>query len=134
MRAFCIAGGIRPGQLAAVLAFAADALYLTVISQQESGVNGRVAFVAASLAGAGAICATAEVVSGPGGGVAAAWAAATLWIWTVLGAFSIGLVLAPAGVFAVVALTRRQETTLAIAAGIAAALLTAAAGLAWTPA
>jgi hypothetical protein len=51
----------------------------------------------------------------------------------VLGSASIGIAVAPAGVFAVVALTRRRETApLAVAAGIAAALLTAVAGLAWT--
>jgi hypothetical protein len=123
-----------PAHAAAFCAFAVDGLYLALISHQDTGITSRVAFVAASIAGAGAACTTAELVGGFAGGLAAAWAAATLWIWVVLGAASIGLAGVPAGILAVVALKRRRETTLAIAAGIAAALLTAAAGLAWTPA
>jgi hypothetical protein len=134
MRALRIAGGIRPGHWAALLAFAVDGLYLAVIARQDTGITGRVAFVALSIAGAGAVCATAELIPGLAAGVAAAWAAATLWIWTLLGAASIGILVAPAGVLAVVALTRRRETAFAVAAGIAAALLTAVAGLAWTSA
>jgi hypothetical protein len=133
MRALRIAHGLRPGYAAAVLAFAVDGLYLAVIAQQDTGVTGRVAFVAASIAAAGLACAAAESVVGLAGGVAAAWGASTLWIWTLLGALSIGLLGAPAGVLAVVALTRRRDTALAIALGIAAALLIAAAGLVWTP-
>jgi len=131
MRALRIARGIRPGHAAAVLAFAVDGLYLVVIAQQGTGVTGRVAFVAASIAGAGAVSAAAELVAGLGGELAAAGAAATLWIWTVLAAFSIGLLVAPAAVLATVALMRRQRTQLAVVLGIAAALLIAAAGLVW---
>jgi hypothetical protein len=133
MRALRIAHGLRPGDAAAVLAFAVDGLYLAVIAQQDTGVTGRVAFVAASIAAAGLACAAAESVVGLAGGVAAAWGASTLWIWTLLGALSIGLLGAPAGVLAVLARTRRRDTALAIALGIAAALLIAAAGLVWTP-
>jgi hypothetical protein len=132
MRVFRMAGGIRPGHAAAVLAFAVLALYLVVISSQDSGISSRVAFVAASIGGAAVICAGAELLPGLADAVALAWAAATLWIWVVLGMFSIGIVVAPAGVFAVIALTRRRAAPLAIAAGIAAAVLIAAAGLAWT--
>ena len=134
MRALRIAQGLRPGYAAAVLASAVDGLYLAVISHQDTGITSRVAFVAASIAGAGAISAAAELAAGLKGGVAATWAAATLWTWTALGAFSIGLLVAPAAVLATVALTRRNETALAIAPGIVAAVLTAAAVLVWTPA
>jgi hypothetical protein len=134
MRALRLAGGIRPGYAAAVLAFAADGLYLAVIAHQDTGITGRVVFVAASLAGAGAVAATAELLAGRAAGVAAAWAAATLCIWTLLGVFSIGLAVAPAGAFAVVALNRRRDPAFVVAAGIVAAALTAVAGLAWTPA
>jgi hypothetical protein len=134
MRALRIARGIRPGHAAALWAFAVDGLYVSLIAQQETGINGRVVFVAASIAGAGAACAAAELSDGFAGGVGAAWAAATLWIWTMLAIFSIGILVAPAGALAVAALTRRHTSAFAIASGIGAALLTAAAGLAWTPA
>jgi hypothetical protein len=134
MRALRIARGIRPGYAVAVLALAVDGLYVAVIAQQGTGVTSRVAFVAASLAGAGMVCASAELVAGPASGVGAAWAAATLWIWTVLGSASIGLLIAPGAVLATLALTRRKGTALEVGAGIAAALLLAVAGLAWTPA
>jgi hypothetical protein len=132
MRALRIARGIRPGYAAAVLALAVDGLYVAVIAQQDTGITSRVAFVAASVAGAGVVSATAELVAGLGGEVAAAGAAATLWVWTVLGILSIGLAVAPAAVFATGALMRRQQAAFGIALGIAAALLIATAGLAWT--
>jgi hypothetical protein len=66
------------------------------------------------------------------GALSAAWAATTLWAWVLLGAFSIGILVVPAAIFATVALTRRQAPTVAISAGMALAVLTAAAGLAWT--
>jgi uncharacterized membrane protein YhaH (DUF805 family) len=123
---------IHPGYAAAFCAFAVDALYLVVISQQGGGGGTRVAFVAASIATAGAAAATAERCAGAAAGLSAAWAAATLWIWVVLGASSIGILVVPAGIFATVALTRRRAHPLATAGGIAFALLIAAAGLAWT--
>ncbi len=132
MRVFRLAGGIRPGHAAAVLALSVDALYLVTIGQQNTGITSRVVFVATSIAAAGTACAATELLAGFAGGVAVAWAAATLWIWTLLGAASIGIAVAPAGIFAVMALTRRREKDLAIAAGIAAAFLTAAAVLVWT--
>jgi hypothetical protein len=131
MRALRIARGFRPGYAAAVLAFAVDALYLALIAHQGNG-GSRVAFVATSIAAAGLVCAAAELFPGFPAGAGAAWAAATLWIWVVLGIFSIGLLVAPAGVLAVAALGRRERSPLAIALGIAAALLVAVAGLAWT--
>ncbi|HET9114978.1 MAG TPA: hypothetical protein VFN33_02675 [Gaiellaceae bacterium] len=125
---------IRPGYTAAFCAFAVDAVYLVVISQQGNGGGSRVGFVAASIATAGVAAAVAEGCASFVAGLAAAWGAATLWIWVVLGAASIGIVVVPAAFFATIALTRRRAHPLAIAAGIAVALLIAAAGLAWTPA
>lgn len=124
---------IHPGYAAAFCAFAVDALYLALIAQQGNG-GGRVAFVAASIATAGVAAAVAEGCASFVADLAAAWPAATLWIWVVLGAASIGIVVVPAAFFATIALTRRRAHPLAIAAGIAVALLIAAAGLAWTPA
>ncbi len=132
LRTARIARSIPPALAAAVLAFAADGLYLALIEQQGNGVGSRVVFVAASLAGAGAACATADLAATAVGGAVAAWAVATLWAWVVLGVASIGLAFVPAALLATVALTRRRAPDLAVAAGIAAALLLAAAGLAWT--
>ena len=134
MRALRIARGIRPGYAAAVLAFAVDGLYLAVISHQGTGLTSRVAFVSGSIAGAGAVCATAELVVGVWGDVAATAAATTLWIWMMLGLLSIGVAVAPSAVLATIALTRRPHATPGVALGIVAALLIAVAGLAWTPA
>jgi drug/metabolite transporter (DMT)-like permease len=125
---------IHPGYLAALCAFAVDGLYLALIAQQGNGGGSRVAFVAASVAAAGIAAAAAEGSTAVAEGLAAAWATATLWIWVVLGALSIGILIVPAGIFATIALTRRRAHPLVIAAGIAVALLIAAAGLAWTPA
>jgi hypothetical protein len=124
---------IHPGYAAALCAFAVDAVYLALIARQGEGGGSRVAFVAASIATAGVAAAAAESSTALAGGIAAAWAAATLWIWVVLGALSIGILVVPAGIFATIALTRRRAHPLVVAAGIALALLIAVAGLAWTP-
>jgi hypothetical protein len=124
--------GFNPAYAGAVCAFAVDALYVALIAQQGDGIGSRVVFVAAGLAVAGVAVATADGMCGFPGGFAAAWAAATLWIWVLLGAFSIGILVVPAAIFATIALTRRRAPAAAIASGIALALLTAAAGLAWT--
>jgi hypothetical protein len=125
---------IHPGYAAAICALAVDGVYLAVIHGQGNGGGSRFAFVASSLALAGLAAAAAERGASFAAGLAAAWAAGTLWIWAFLGVFSIGLLVAPAGVFATIALTRRRAHPGVIAAGIALALLLAAAGLAWTPA
>jgi hypothetical protein len=124
---------VHPGYAAAFCAFAVVGVYLAVIHRQGNGAGGsRVALVAGSLAAAGVAAAAAEGIATTAAGLAAAWAVATLWIWTILGSFSIGILVAPAGIFATIALTRRQTHHLVIAAGIALALLIAVAGLAWT--
>jgi hypothetical protein len=129
MRALCIR--VHPGYAAAVFAFAVDALYVALIAQQGNG-GSRVGFVSGTLAAAGAVAAAAEGMPTFAGALSAAWAATTLWAWVLLGAFSIGILVVPAAIFATVALTRRQAPNVAIAAGMALAALTAAAGLAWT--
>jgi hypothetical protein len=125
---------IQRGQAAALCAFVVVGLYLALIAQQGDGGGTRVAFVAASIAAAGVAAAAAESSATLAGGVAAAWAAATLWIWVLLGALSIGILVVPAAIFATLALRCRRPHALVVAAGIALALLIAAAGLAWTPA
>jgi hypothetical protein len=122
---------IHPGYMAGLCAFAVDGLYLVLISQQGNG-GSRVGFVAASIGAAGFAAAAAEGSPALAGGLAAAWATATLWIWVLLGALSIGILVVPAGIFATIALTRRKAHPLVIAAGMTVALLIAAAGLAWT--
>jgi hypothetical protein len=124
---------VHPGYIAALCAFAVDGLYLATVSQQGTGITSRVVFVAASITTAGVAAAAAEGQAALAGGLAAAWATATLWIWAVLGALSIGILIVPAGIFATIALTRRRAHPLVIAAGIALALLIAAAGLVGTP-
>jgi hypothetical protein len=124
--------GFNPAHAAAVCAFAVDALYVALISQQGNGIDSRVVFVAGGLAVAGVAAGTAGGICAFPGGLAAAWAAATLWIWVLLSAASIGILIVPAAIFATIALTRRQAPAVAITSGIALAFLTAAAGLAWT--
>jgi hypothetical protein len=134
MRALRIAGGVNlPAYAAAFLALAVDGIYLTVIAHQGNG-GSRVAFVAGSLALAAVAVAAAESIGTVTGGFSASWAVGTLWVWTVLGALSIGLLIAPAGVLATTSLMRRQTPAAVVMAGIGLALLTAAAGLAWTAA
>jgi hypothetical protein len=123
---------IHPGYAAAVCAFAVDGVYLALVHGQGNG-GARVAFVACSLALAGLAAAAAERGVSPAAGCAAAWAVGTLWIWTVLGMLSIGILVVPAGIFATIALDQRRAHPAVIVAGIALALLLAAAGLAWTP-
>ena len=134
MRPLRVAIGLHPGYAAALCAFAVDGLYLAVIARQGDGIDSRVVFVAASILAAGVAAATAEGVGTVAAGVAASWAAATLWIWVLLGVFSIGLVVVPAAIFATIALMRRRAPSVVVAAGIALGVLTAAAGLALTPA
>ena len=106
------------------------ALYLTVIWQEGEGelTSGRVLFVAACL-GAAAMALAWGLRSGPRArAVLFAAAAAVLVVWTLLGALSIGILLAPAAVFAVIAAAGaspgvRREAMLA---ALAAVLLVAA--------
>ena len=123
---------IHPGYVAAACALAVVGLYLALIGRQDDVGQSRVAFVAGSLLAAGVAAGAAEGAESLNAGLAAAWAAATLWIWAFLAMFSIGILIVPAGLFATTALMRRRAPTLVVAAGIAVALLIAVAGLAWT--
>ena len=134
MRACCAVLGVHVAYVAAFCAFAVDGLYIALIAQQGNGMGGRVAFVAGSLAAAGVAIALGQDSGKLAGGVVAGWAVATLFIWMVLGAASIGILVAPAAIFAMIALSRLRAHSLALAAGVALAVLTAASGLAWTAA
>ena len=132
MRALRLGAGFPAAYAAAALAFVVTGVYLAVISTQGTQAGSRVPFVAASLAGAGAAAAATAMGTVRIGGLVGGWAAATLWIWAVLGAASIGILVVPAAVLATVALMRLHAPAPPVAVGIALALGTAAAGLAWT--
>ncbi|HET6656805.1 MAG TPA: hypothetical protein VFG61_02815 [Gaiellaceae bacterium] len=106
------------------------ALYLTIIWHEGEGelTSGRVLFVAACLAAAAIALAWGPLLEPRARAVVFAAAAAMLVVWTLLGAFSIGILLAPAAVFAVIAAASassgaRREPMLA---ALAAVLLVAA--------
>jgi hypothetical protein len=112
--------------LAAAIALAVDVLYLMIIWGEGEGelTSGRVFFVAACVAGAAAMLVWGLTVDGRRQAVAFTGAAAMLAVWTFLGAFSIGLLLAPATVFAVLAATKvgsvsRREAVLAVFGAVA---------------
>jgi hypothetical protein len=65
-------------------------------------------------------------------GVLLGWAAGTLWLWTLLGLASIGLLIAPAAALALYALLRAPGGRLAPLVGAAAAVVVATFGLSWT--
>ena len=120
---------------AAAIAVAVDVLYLVIIANEGEGelTSGRVLFVAGCVAGA-AVALTWGLVLGPRArALLFAAAAAMLVVWTLLGAFSIGILLAPAAVFAVLAAaavgsgSRRDSVLAAVGA-----LVLVAAGLALT--
>jgi hypothetical protein len=120
--------------IAAAIALVVDALYLVIIWQEGEGelTSGRVLFVAACLAGAALALTWGLVLGRRARGILFAGAAAMLVIWTFL-TMSIGLLLAPAAVFAVLAASgvgshSRRDSALA-ALG---AVVLVAAGLALT--
>lgn len=120
---------------AAAIALAVDALYLVIIANEGEGelTSGRVLFVAGCVAGA-AVALTWGLALGPRArALLFAAAAAILVVWTLLGAFSIGILLAPAAVFAVLAAAgvgsgSRRDSVLAVLG----AVVLVAAGLALT--
>ena len=109
--------------IAAAIALAVDALYLVIIWGEGEGelTSGRVLLVAACLAAAAVALICGLLTDGRTRGILFAAAAGMLVVLTFLGAFSIGLLLAPAAVFAVLAsshggaVTRRD----AVLAGVA---------------
>jgi hypothetical protein len=114
---------------AAAGALGVGALYLTIIWQEGEGelTSGRVLFVAGCLAAAALALAWGLVFGPRGRAVLYAAAAAMLVVWTLLGALSIGLLLAPAAVFAVLAAasvdsgSRREAVLAAVAAVVVVA-------------
>ena len=120
---------------AAAVALAVDALYLVIIWHEGEGelTSGRVLFVAACVAGAAAALVWGATHTGRKRTIAFTAAAAMLVVWTLLGALSIGMLLAPGAVFAVLAASAagsgsRRDAALA-ATG---AVVLVAAGLALT--
>ena len=112
--------------IAAAIALAVDVLYLMIIWGEGEGelTSGRVLFVAACVAGAATMLVWGLTVDGRRRAVAFTAAAAMLAVWTFLGAFSIGLLLAPATVFAVLAASKvdsvsRREAVLAAFGAVA---------------
>ncbi|HVD65618.1 MAG TPA: hypothetical protein VNB65_01865 [Gaiellaceae bacterium] len=120
---------------AAGMALIIDALYLVIIWNEGEGelTSGRVLFVAGCLAAA-ALALTWGLVLGPRiRAVLFTAATATLAVWMVLGAFSIGLLLVPAVVFAALATGKVNSGSRGEAAFAALApVVIVAAGLALT--
>ena len=120
--------------IAAAIALAVDALYLVIIWQEGEGelTSGRVLFVAACVASAAVALVWGLTVGDEARAILFVAAAAMLVVWTVLGAFSIGILLAPGAVFAALAAGRvgasRRVTVLAALGAVAVV----AAGLALT--
>jgi len=120
---------------AAAIALAVDALYLVIIQNEGEGelTSGRVVFVAGCVAAAALALVWGAARGGRARGILFTAAAAMLVVWTLLGAFSIGVLLAPAAVFAVLAAAgvgSASRRDAALAAFGAVALV--AAGLALT--
>jgi hypothetical protein len=111
--------------VAALGALLADGAYLLLIASEEQGQLGsaRVLFVAGSIGGAALVLAWAAWArpSLLGAGLLGA-AAGTLFVWMMLGAMSIGILLVPATVLAVVAASRSPLTLAWVGAGGAVVL------------
>jgi hypothetical protein len=121
--------------IAAAIALVVDALYLVIIWKEGEGelTSGRVLFVAGCVAAAAIALVWGLVVGLRVRAILFAASATMLVIWTLLGAFSIGILLAPGAVFAVLAASgvgssSRRDSVLA-ALG---AVVLVAAGLALT--
>jgi hypothetical protein len=123
--------------VAAALALAVDAVYLVVLASQGNSTGSREALVACSLAGAAGALLASPVLAPQGRAGLLAWSAATLAAWALLGIASIGLLLVPSAVLAVVALGHALDTPprgarSAALAGTCGALAIVVAGLALT--
>jgi hypothetical protein len=121
--------------IAAAIALVVDALYLVIIWQEGEGelTSGRVLFVACCVAAAAIALVWGLTVGRRARGILFAASATMLVIWTLLGAFSIGILLAPGAVFAVLAASgvgsaSRRDSALAALGAVALV----AAGLALT--
>jgi hypothetical protein len=131
MRALQLPPRLGAATLAGLLALAVDALYVAVIAAQGSA-GGREALVASTLAFAAAAAFAAPAVSDLPRAVLLGWAAGTLWLWTLLGLASIGLLIAPSAALVLYALFRTPGGRLAPLASAAAAVFVVTFGLSWT--
>ncbi|HET7571531.1 MAG TPA: hypothetical protein VFJ77_02545 [Gaiellaceae bacterium] len=131
MRALPLPPRPAAATLAGLLAVLVDVLYVAIVAAQGDA-GGREALVAASLALAAAAAFASPATSELPRGLLLGWAAGTLWLWTLLGLASIGLLIAPAAVLALYALVRSSAGLLAPLGGAAAAVLAVTFGLAWT--
>jgi len=112
--------------VAAAIALAVDALYVVILWGEGEGevTSARGLFVASCVAGAAAFLVWGVTQRGRARAVLFAAAAAMLVAWTLLGAFSIGILLAPGAVFAVLAASVvsggwRRDTALAALGAVA---------------
>jgi hypothetical protein len=112
--------------LAAAIALVVDALYLVILWSEGEGevTSARGIFVASCVAGAAGFLVWGVTKRGRARAILFAAAAAMLVSWTLLGAFSIGILLAPGAVFAVLAASVvsggwRRDTVLAALGSVA---------------
>ena len=133
--------GRAPALAAAALALAAAAVYVLALSSQDNqGIAGdREVLVVLSLGGAGLAELLASRAPSAFARTALASAGAfTLLVWTVLGAFSIGIFVLPAALLALVVTGRAageldgRAAAAAVGGGVLLAVVLAAAGLALT--
>ena len=124
------------GLVAAAVALATDALYLWLIANEGFFHDGdRVALVAGTIGLAALAAVAGSLSASPRAGAALLAAAATaLFIWGLLGIFSIGLPLAAAGLLAAVAASRkaRPESARAVVVAVIAVAGLSLAGLVLT--
>lgn len=106
--------------VAAAIALAVDALYLLILWGEGEGeiTSARGVFVASCVAGAAVLLVGGVAQHGRTRAILFAAAAAILVAWTLLGVFSIGILLAPGAVLAVLAASVvssgwRRDTALA---------------------
>ena len=131
MRALPLPPRLGAATLAGLLALAVDELYVAVVAAQGSA-GGREALVASTLAFAAAAAFAAPAVADLPRALLLGWAAGTLWLWTLLGLASIGLLIAPSAALALYALLRTPGNRLAPLASAAAAVFVVTFALSWT--
>jgi hypothetical protein len=119
-----------PSAVCSVLAAATLGAYLAIVGGEHEGADGRVAFVAFSLAVSAALALTAALLRSAAARLPLLGAAtATLLAWGFLGIFSIGLPLLVAAGFGGLAIARAAERSSRTAAWLAAAAALAAAAV-----
>lgn len=121
--------------VAAAIAIAIDVLYVVIIWREGEGelTSGRFLFVAASFAVAALALVVGTFVEPRPRALLFAAGAAILVVWTVLAALSIGFLIAPAAVLAVLAtLNVLEGNRRAVLVGALAAIAVAVAGLSLT--